>query len=125
MQQPYATPQDLADRWRPLLPDEQTKAATLLADATYWLHRWFPDRCAAIDNGSEDSRGVLIVVCNMVKRALLTPDLDNVQSQSQTQGPFSVSRTYSNPQGNLFITEAERAEFVGTAKFASVRMVGL
>ena len=121
----YANADDLADRWRPLTPDETTKATTLLADASYWLRRWFPDRCAVLDSGGDDPRGALIVVCNMVKRALMAQDLDGVQSQSQTQGPFNVSRTFANPQGNLFVTEAERAEFVGPSQFRSVRMVGL
>lgn len=125
MAEPYATPADLADRWRPLLSAETSKAATLLGDASYWLRRWFPARCAELDSGTEDITGAQIVVCSMVKRAMLNNDAAGLTATSQTDGPFNVSRTYSNPEGNLYVTSAERSEFVGTSAFASVRMVGL
>lgn len=124
MGQPFATVEDLADRWRPLQPDEQAKATTLLGDASYWLRRWFPGRTAEIDGGA-DSTGAKIVACNMVKRALMNAANEGVKNDFEGQGPFTRSKSYSNPDGNLYVTEAERAEFAGVAHAGSFRMVGL
>jgi hypothetical protein len=46
----------------------------------------------------------------MVKRAMLDSDGMSGDQVEQTAGPFSerVQRSFSNPEGNLYITSAER-----------------
>lgn len=108
---PYATATDLAARWRALDTVEATRADVLLGDASYWVRQWFPAETARIDAGDTDATGAKILVCAMVKRALIALDDDGTSSETATEayGPFSrtQSRAFSNPQGNLYITDAE------------------
>lgn len=106
---PFATATDLADRWRPLSEEETTRATILLEDASRLI----------LD---EDTRGIYAealdpasmslvrIVCAMVKRAMLAPtgDAGPVSQMQQSAGPFTVSATYSNPAGDVYLTSAER-----------------
>lgn len=110
MTTPFGTHTDLQARW-PSLTDTAT-ADTLLGDASVYLRTQYPgiDDQAASD---PDLAEVLkIVVCNMVKRAMLavTP---GVSQESEGTGPYSHAVTYSNPNGNLFVTATEDAMIRG------------
>ena len=106
---PFATITDLADRWRPLSATEQTRATTLLLDASQMI----------LD---EDTRGVLKaltvptsthkrIACKMVERSMGTPvDSPSVTQFSQTTGPFTQQSTLAGPSGDLYLTKAERRQ---------------
>lgn len=108
---PFAVASDLADRWRPLSTAEQAQATILLADASTILRAECPDvdeRLAA-DPPTLDSDLPVMIVCAMVKRAMIAAaDAAGVGSVQQTAGPFSQSQTFTNPMGNLYLTKAER-----------------
>lgn len=106
---PFATTNDLEARWRSLTPSETTQAATLLGDASTMLRSASPDvdsRLAAVPP-TLDAGIPLMIVCSMVKRAMLAAGTDGVGSTYQTVGPFANQVTYSNPLGNLYLTKAE------------------
>lgn len=105
----YATAQDLADRWRPLTPDEETRAGVKLRDAATRMRAACPDLDERLASGVLDPDVPLIVSCEMVRRAMLAPvDQAAAGQVQQTAGPFSQSVTYTNPTGDLYLTKAER-----------------
>lgn len=103
---PFATKEDLAAGWRQLTEAEFAVADTLLADASYWVRLWYPELGPV-----SDDRGPSMVVRAMVKRALLNGSSEGVgqQTRNETTGPWShsVSQTYANPDGSLFLTKRE------------------
>jgi hypothetical protein len=115
---PFASPDDVAARWRPLTSDEQVTAVALCEDASAVIRARFPGIDSQIASGALEAGVVTMVAANMVKRAMIAP-ADGVQSQSQTDGPFSMSQTYANPLGNVFLTAAEVTAIIGYQPRAS------
>ncbi|MGV8972908.1 MAG: Gp19/Gp15/Gp42 family protein [Rhodoglobus sp.] len=115
---PFAAVSDLTARWRPLSTDEQTRATTLLLDASQMI----------LD---EDTRGILSaltvatathmrIACKMVERAMGTPtDAPPVTQFSQTMGPFTNAGTLAGASGDLYLTKAERRQLGFTRQRAS------
>lgn len=106
----FATSSDLLARW-PSLTDTAL-ADTLLGDASLYLRTQYPGLGDQVDLDSDLAEVAKIVVCNMVKRSMLavTP---GVSQESENTGPFGHSVTYSNPNGNLFVTATEDAMIRG------------
>lgn len=100
--QPFATPADLAARWHALTGEESERAGALLADASDLIRTV----CADWDTRPEPT--LTRVACQMVKRAMVGMELAGVSQTSQTSGPFSESFSYSNPDGDLYLTASER-----------------
>lgn len=100
---PFATGQDLADRWHPLDEMERIKASVLIADASELIRATCP-------NWDKATQATLrMVTCMMVRRAMLAgDDIAGVSQTSQTAGSFSESFTYSNPMGDLYLTAQEK-----------------
>lgn len=107
-----ATPADLATMWRPLLPDETSRAADLLLRASALLRQAVPsidDRIAQwtssddVPVGALDPTLVATVVATIVKRFIA--NVEGVASESI--GPYSVSyalRTEKDVRGELQVT---------------------
>lgn len=109
--EPFATVDDLRDRWPSLPSDKEDTAQVLLGDASVMLRRECPDVDVRIESVPPllDPSIPKMIVCWMVKRAMLTGDVgDGVSSHQQTAGPFSQSVSFSNPMGNLFLRSSER-----------------
>lgn len=108
---PFATSDDLAARWRPLSASEQSMATVLLGDASAYIRVEFADvdeRIAATPQ-CLDPAVPRMIVCAMVKRAMLAPvDQGAATAVQQTAGPFSQSTTFANPTGDLYLTSRER-----------------
>lgn len=111
MAEPFATPTDLAARWRPLTEAETARAAVLLADASRMVRRRWRDIDARIASpetapGHLDAEDVEMIVCGMVRRAMLggVETGAGVTEQAETAGPFSVTRRFNNPLGNLYLS---------------------
>ncbi|MGZ9829867.1 Gp19/Gp15/Gp42 family protein [Tsukamurella ocularis] len=122
---PYAEVSDLEARWRPLNDAETAVATTLLGDASYWVRQWFPAETAQIDAGEADATGVKILVCTMVKRAMIALNDDGKSSETEMYGPFMHVRAFSNPSGNLYILDSECDMIRGrTPGFKSMQMKG-
>ncbi len=111
----FAQSDDLADRWRPLVGDETERANTLLADASVWLRAWFPDLDGQVADGRIDPTIPVMVSCAMVKRAMLASAFDGMSSVNDSAGIYGQQRVFSNPQGNLYITSAERDLIAGVS----------
>lgn len=97
----YAELADLTARFpRALTADEQTRAGTLLGDASFWLSVWAPGLNEAVSGGDADAtEAAKLLVVAMVRRALLDPGTEN--RVSETAGLYTVR--YRNPEGNLFV----------------------
>ncbi len=108
----FATADDLGNRWKEFDGAEANRANTLLADASLLLRQWFPDLDARIESGSLDVGIPLMVVCAMVKRAMIASGREGVtySQESENYGSFGHQSglTFKNPEGNLYLTTAER-----------------
>lgn len=101
----FATRRDLELRWADAV-DSGTDLEALLADASLWVATLYQ----VPDQPSDRLAGVLrLIVCAMVKRALLSEGTDHLDSVSEAAGPFSQSRSFRNSEGNFFLTAAEKA----------------
>ena len=119
----FAEVGDLESRWRPLTPAEAGRASVLLADASVMLRAQFRGIDAKITAGTMDAGLPLLVVCDMVKRALIAPvDDPAAVTRQQTAGPFSQSVTYSNPSGDLYISKADRRQLSGGQRASFVSL---
>ncbi|MBQ9387117.1 MAG: hypothetical protein IJU01_00470 [Lachnospiraceae bacterium] len=110
----YATTQDVITLFRPLRPEEQAKVENLIpiicSDIRAEAHRQSKDFDAMI---SEDANLALVaksVVVDVVGRCLMTPveGSAGVMSQyTESAGGYSVSGSYLNPGGGVFIKKSE------------------
>ena len=107
---PFADVAALEARWRNLDDGEHQRAERLLADASDLIRQECPRWQRAPD--STLSR----VACAAVKRAMSSPmtGFDGAVNQaSMTAGPYNQQVTYANPQGDLYLTKAERRSLGG------------
>ena len=125
MAEPFATYGDLADRWRHLTPDEQSRATVLLGDASAIVRSAVPGIDARIAAGDLDEGVPKAIVCAMVKRVMQGPaDLDGVTQVQQSAGPFQQGVSFSNPSGDLFLTKSEKQRLgIGRQRAFSVDLL--
>jgi hypothetical protein len=117
----YTTLEELQNGWRPLEADEVGRATMAISDASVRVRRDVPTLAADLaaealveGAGGDLARTASQVVRAMVRRAMdvSTDDFGVTQAQ-ESQGPFSRSRTYANPMGDLYTTKAERQSLGG------------
>ncbi|MFC9769278.1 Gp19/Gp15/Gp42 family protein [Rhodococcus jostii] len=107
----FATIDDLELFWRPLTDPETSRATALLDYAATIITARVADVSAAGDTVLQ------LVSVSMVKRAMIGTDLDGVSTDQHTAGPFSTSRSYTNPMGNLYLSADDlRLLRVGVAR---------
>lgn len=124
MAEPLATVQDLVGVWRPLTADEQTRAGGLLGAASAMLRAEIPGVDDAITAGTVDAELVRWVVCQMVRRVMLTPDSPPVTQQAQSLGQASISWSMANPGGDMYLTRSERRMLGGgRQRAATISMI--
>lgn len=99
---PFATVEDLEARWRPLAEAERRTASTMLGDASDKIMTDCPRWASA------SAVTLRRIVCAMVRRAMLNMDMAGVSQNTQTAGSFSESISYSNPDGDLYLTRSEK-----------------
>lgn len=104
----FATHSDLAARWRSLSTGEQTRATTLLGDASAELRALDNTIDQRIEDDLLDADIPKRVVCQMVKRAMIGDANEGLNQFSETTGPFTNSGTFANPNGDLYLTKNER-----------------
>ena len=117
-----ASPDDVADIWRPLTDAERARAENLIAKASAMLRAACPfdvDARIALkdtdptDPDALDKAIVAAVVADMVKRVMANPE--GVASKSESVGPFSSSttftghfdRTQSDVRGRLVVLDSD------------------
>jgi len=108
----YATTDDLAAFWRPLLSTEEDRANSLLAYASSRLRMEAAKADIDLDSMVEEDEDyaaqVKLTVMEAVKRAMLTPiDVPPVDNYSQSAGPYSENFKFTNPSGDLWFKKAE------------------
>lgn len=111
-----ATVEDLEAAWKPLTPDEITRADTLLLQASNYLRQIAYNNGKDIDDNIEgDPTGVYganvkMVVTSAVQRSLASPvDMMPDASQfSQSASPYSESMSFSgNVSATLYFKDKE------------------
>lgn len=117
----FATVQDVMDGWRLLTPEEYQRAVELVAKASRTIRAEIPTvdaRLAAVPP-TLDAALVMDVCCDMVRRTLGVPlDQQPVSQVQQSAGIFSQSMTLANPQGDMYLTKAERRRLGGSRQVA-------
>jgi len=111
----YATLQDLKDHWPGLPSEDEAEALQKLREASVEVRGNYPEldqRIAVpVEDGGMDPEVPTLVVCRMVKRAMdvsteaPTAGFESVQFGS---GPFSMGGKVLNPDGNLYLTAADK-----------------
>lgn len=104
----FATVEDLRARWSGVSGEsfDEGVAETLLEDAAVML-----SSMVDVDPDDEQQAEALkIVSCRMVQRAMTTManDAFGVSQQSVSADIYTQSWTYSNSQGDMYLTKAEK-----------------
>lgn len=106
VEQPFASADDLQDRWRPLSTDEFALAQVKIGDASDMIRERWPDVDARILAGTLRESSVVRVVAAMVKRSMSNAN-EGVESSAEQAGPFGHTVKFANPEGNLYLTADE------------------
>lgn len=101
---PFANRSAVAARWRTITAGEEATVDVLLEDASDMIRVRWPDIDDRVAAGSVDSKTLVRIVSAMVRRAMMNRGNDGVKQEQSTAGPFSGQVTYSNPDGNLYLT---------------------
>lgn len=105
---PFATVEDLEERWHEFTPTERPRVEATLADASDLIMTTCPDWAHA----SEAT--LRRITCAATKRALLArDDMAGISQGTQTAGAYSESVTYANPSGDIYLTASERESLGG------------
>lgn len=130
VEMPFADCDDVAARWREMDSAERARCAVLLGDASLMLANLVQARGARLDEeepGGMLARTLEMVACSMVVRAMKAPaDMAALTSYSQGAGSYTEQMTYANPNGDLYVTAAEKRQLgVGGARIGSIpAMIG-
>ena len=110
----YLTTDELISYWRPMTPEEIERAEKLIPIICATLRIEAKKVDKDLDAMIEADEDLLLVaksvVCDILTRMLLTSTSQEPLSQfSQTAGSYTVSGTYLNAGGGLFIKKTELA----------------
>ncbi|MGP5524642.1 Gp19/Gp15/Gp42 family protein [Glutamicibacter arilaitensis] len=110
MATPFATLEDLRLHWSELPAEREADAEQKLAEASIILRALYSGIDAKIAIGQVDSDVVKLIVCRMVKRSLLAAinDVEGVATRNETAGGVSMGISFSNPNGNLYLTKDDK-----------------
>lgn len=104
----FAEVSDLEARWHALTASERERAERLLDDASDLMRTTCPNWRNATDLTLER------ICCAVVRRAMLASDeTAGVSQHTQTAGSYSESFSYSNPDGDLYLTRSEKESLGG------------
>lgn len=104
----FAQVSDLSARWPALNPNAEAQATQLLADASLWMRAWFPTAEAAAEDDQNLAAALTMVCCSIVKRAMINADREGLTSYGETIDAYAEQVVFRNPDGNLYVTNAER-----------------
>ena len=112
MAEAYATVNDMAELWRPMTADEQTRAAALLPVVSDTLRQEAMNRGRDLDvmiaTGKVLEAVVRRITVEITARELNTSTTSEPMTQmSQSALGYTVSGSYLVPGGGLFIKRAE------------------
>lgn len=107
---PFATLQELKDRWPDFVPGADRHAETQLEDASQFILDICPPAASA------DPRSRRRVVCAVVKRSMSAGELAGLESVQQGAGPYQGTYKPANPNGDFYLTKAERTSLGDNGK---------
>ena len=126
----YANHDDLAEFWRTLTTDEDTRADKLLKLASNRLRTLATKQDFSLDAKVNADPAyfetVQWVVMEAAKRAMLTPtDAPPANSVQQTAGPYSSNIVFTNPAGDLWFKKSELHDLglYGNQRLSSISTV--
>ncbi|MEH0058802.1 hypothetical protein [Auritidibacter ignavus] len=101
---PFATVDELKDRWPDFPPGTEAFAATLLEDATQFILDVAPN-AVYVSAGTRRR-----VVCAVVRRAMEAYEADTGGGESLQfgTGPFQFTSKPNNPHGDFYLTRLEK-----------------
>lgn len=101
--EPFATADDLEERWPDMPAGSSGYADTLLLDASQFI----VDTVSTAMSASANTRKR--VVCAVVKRAMQNPiELSGMESVQQGAGPYQQTSRPVNPHGDFYLTGQEK-----------------
>lgn len=111
----YATIEDLKEHWSDFPAEAVVDASQKLHEASIIIRGTFPDldqRLAVpLTAGGIHADIPRLVVCRMVKNAMSVADdapTAGLETFQYAAGPFSMGGKVHNPDGNLFLTAADK-----------------
>lgn len=106
---PFATVEELKERWPDFPVGAEPHATILLDDASQFIL----DICPSAGNATESTRRR--IVCTVVRRAMQAgeDDMSGMSSMQTTAGPYSVNRSSANPHGDFYLTKQEKLALGG------------
>lgn len=126
----YANQDDLAEFWRALTSEEDTRANKLLKLASNRLRTRADtlgiDLDAKVNASPSYFENVQWVILEATKRAMLTPtDAPPANSIQQTAGPYSENIVFTNPAGDLWFKKSELSDLGlgGVQRLSSISTV--
>lgn len=108
MATPFATLPDLRGHWSKLPVDREDEAVTKLEEAAVEIRGNFPNIDTRIADGSLDPDNAKLVSVRMVKRAMDVATPAGVDSRTGQMGPFVTTESFTNPDGNMYLSKADR-----------------
>lgn len=118
---PFATVQELKDRWPDFPTGADVHAEALLEDASQFMLDLVP---STVDASEATRRRI---VCAVVKRAMQaeTSDFAGMESLQQGAGPYQATFKPMNPHGDFYLTKAEKQALGwGRQRAFSVQVAG-
>lgn len=122
---PFATYDDLLARWAAGDPPARDKAEALILDASAYILARLPGRTWDVSDPVM-AQNLTSVTCAMVTRALAALQTDagyGVSQYSVTASPYTESRSYQNPTGDLYLkAEEKRVLGIGAQAVGGIRV---
>lgn len=118
---PFATLEELKERWPGFPTRAENHARTALEDASQFILDTVPESADAPERTRRR------IVCAVVKRAMFADESDmaGVQSYQQGAGPYQSNIQLANPHGDFYLTRAERKALGGgKGRAYTVQLIG-
>lgn len=115
MGEDFAHAVDLQKHWPSLTADQFEDATQKLHEASIEIRALYPDVDRRIASGALGPDVPKLVVCRMVKRAMEAPadGMTGVSSATAQTGPFSQTLSFTNPDGAVYLTKADKRLLAG------------
>lgn len=106
----YASYADVILRYPATADQSDARINALLEDAAAVIDREFLDAGETIDpSDSTQAQNLLSVSCSMVARSVgADGNANGISSLTQMAGPIQQTVSYSNPNGDMYMTSSER-----------------
>lgn len=102
---PFATVDDLKDRWPGFPAGQEAYAETLLEDASQFIL----DTCPSAGESPENT--LKRIACAIVRRSMQVGESEHgvgVESYQMGAGPYQETVRPANPHGDFYLTRAEK-----------------